>query len=145
MLKSVVAVASDHGGFDLKLMIVKYLEELGYEVLDLGTNSLESVDYPEFADIMAAAIKDGRCERGILFCGTGIGISIAANRHRHIRAANCHDVTEARLCRAHNNANVLSLGGRTIGPEVAMDCVRVFLQTEFEGGRHARRVAKMSD
>ncbi|MBT5108033.1 MAG: ribose 5-phosphate isomerase B [Rhodospirillaceae bacterium] len=145
MRNDVVAVASDHGGFEMKGEIVKFLEEQGCDVLDLGTDGPDSVDYPEFADAMAAAIRDGRCDRGVLFCGTGIGISMAANRHRHIRAANCRDVTEARLSRAHNNANVLALGGRTIGIEVAKDCVHVFLKTEFEGGRHARRVAKMSD
>lgn len=145
MRNDVVAVASDHGGFEMKGEIVKFLEEFGCEVLDLGTDGPESVDYPEFANLMASAIKEGRCDRGVLFCGTGIGISIAANRHPHIRAAHCRDVTEARLSRAHNNANVLALGGRIIGGEVAKDCVQVFLKTEFEGGRHARRVAKISD
>jgi len=140
----VIAIASDHAGFTLKADLAALLGELGYAVLDLGTDSADSVDYPDFAAALAAAIGDGRARRGVLVCGSGIGISIAANRFRHIRAALCHDATEARLAREHNDANVLALGARTMGGEQARDSLRAFLATEFAGGRHARRVEKMS-
>jgi ribose 5-phosphate isomerase B len=118
---------------------------LGFEVLDLGTDGPASVDYPDFAAILATALSDGRARRGVLICGSGIGISIAANRHRHIRAALCHDTTYARLARQHNNANVLVVGGtRHMGPETAKDILRIFFSTDFEGGRHAGRVEKLS-
>ncbi len=139
-----IAIASDHGGLELKTLLKADLEKRGLSVLDLGTNSSESVDYPDYADAMAAALKEGRAGRGVLICGTGIGISIAANRHSHVRAALVHDAFTARMARQHNDANVLVLGGRTIGPEVARDCLGLFLDTAFEGGRHARRVEKMS-
>jgi ribose 5-phosphate isomerase B len=139
-----IAVASDHAGFGLKSVVASLLQELGFDVLDLGTDGPESVDYPDYADKLAAALKTGDAARGVLVCGTGIGISIAANRHRHIRAARCADATDARLSRAHNDANVLVLGARTIGEETARDCVRAFFATDFEGGRHQRRVDKMS-
>ena len=137
-----VAIACDHGGFALKEALKVALP--GVNWLDLGTDSAESVDYPDFANKLAGAIEDGKAARGILICGSGVGISIAANRHRHIRAAVSHDETSARLCRRHNNANVLALGARLIGQEVARDCLEAFLATGFEGGRHERRVAKMS-
>jgi len=140
----VVALASDHGGYVLKEALKPVIEKAGLTVLDLGCNGPESVDYPDFADAMAAAIKDGRAVRGVLVCGTGIGISIAANRHGHIRAALCHNTTTARLAREHNDANVLALGERVTGIEVAKDCLTTFLNTAFEGGRHQRRVAKFS-
>jgi ribose 5-phosphate isomerase B len=139
-----IAIASDHAGFDLKQLLVEELARLGFAALDLGTHDRQSVDYPDFADALAAALGDGRAERGVLICGTGIGISIAANRHRHIRAAVCHDTTSARLARQHNHANALALGARLIGTEVACDCLATFLATAYEGGRHDRRVAKMS-
>jgi ribose 5-phosphate isomerase B len=142
-MSDIVAIAADHGGFDLKSALVPVLRELGATVLDLGTTSRESVDYPEFADALAAAIIDGRAGRGVLICGTGIGMSIAANRHPGIRAALCHDGLTARLARQHNDANVLALGGRVTGIETARDCLTNFLNTTFEGGRHARRVAKL--
>jgi len=141
---TVVAFASDHGGLDLKGALIAALQAQGYETLDLGTNSTESVDYPDYAEKMATAIADGRADRGVLICGTGIGISIAANRFDHIRAALVHDAFGARMCRQHNDANVLVLGGRTTGEEVAKDCLNLFLETEFEGGRHQRRVSKLS-
>ena len=144
MAQDVIAVASDHAGFEVKDEVIKLLAEQGHEVIDLGVNGPESVDYPDFADAMAATMSDGRASRGILVCGTGIGISIAANRHRHIRAARCCDATDARLARLHNDANVLVLGSRTSGWETARDCVLAFLNTEFEGGRHQRRIDKMS-
>jgi ribose 5-phosphate isomerase B len=139
-----IAIAADHAGVDLKAALGDVLRERGYDVLDLGTNGPESVDYPDFAGKLAAALADGQASRGVLVCGTGIGISIAANRHPHIRAALCHNATDARLARQHNDANVLALGARTTGPEVARDCLETFLDTAFEGGRHQRRVDKMS-
>jgi len=140
----IVALAADHAGVALKAALADELRALGYEPLDLGTHGPESVDYPDFGDAMAQAIAAGRATRGVVICGTGIGISIAANRHKTVRAALCHNGTAARLSRQHNDANVLALGARLIGDEVAKECLRVFLATEFEGGRHARRIAKMS-
>jgi ribose 5-phosphate isomerase B len=139
-----VAVAADHAGVGLKSLVEETLAELGYQVSNLGTDGPESVDYPDYAEKLAAALKAGTALRGVLICGTGIGMSIAINRHRHIRAARCQDVTDARLAREHNDANVLVLGARTIGAETAKDCLRTFLATKFEGGRHQRRVDKMS-
>lgn len=141
--KEVIAIASDHAGFDLKALLKQELAAVGFEPLDLGADSASSVDYPDFADRLAGALKDGRAKRGVLICGTGIGISMAANRHRHVRAAVVHDVTSARLSRQHNNANVVCLGARLTGTDVAKDCLRVFLTTDFEGGRHQNRVAKL--
>jgi ribose 5-phosphate isomerase B len=138
-----IALAADHGGYDLKQALKAVLEQDGLAVLDLGTDGPASVDYPDYAQAMAKALADGVADRGVLICGTGIGISIAANRHAAVRAALAHDVTTARLSRQHNDANVLALGARVIGEEVAKDCLRVFLDTPFEGGRHARRVAKL--
>lgn len=138
-----IVLASDHAGVVLRREIRVHLEAGGHAVLDLGTEGPESVDYPDFADRLAAAILAGRAARGVLICGTGIGISIAANRHRGIRAALCHDATTSRLSRRHNDANVLALGARVIGAEVAKDCVDAFVGTAFEGGRHAARVAKL--
>jgi ribose 5-phosphate isomerase B len=140
-----VAVAADHGGFDLKNLLMPELASLGFEILDLGSMSREPVDYPELAFAVARAIADGTADMGLLICGSGIGMSIAANRHEAVRAALCHDGLTARLARQHNDANVLVLGGRVIGPETAKDCLRTFLATPFEGGRHARRVAKLSN
>jgi ribose 5-phosphate isomerase B len=141
--RETIAIASDHAGFELKEALKGTLDALGFSPLDLGTHGPASVDYPDFADRLAAAVKDGQAKRGVLVCGTGIGISIAANRHRHIRAGVVHDVTSARLTRAHNNANVICFGARLIGLEVAKDSLRVFLETDFEGGRHQNRVAKL--
>ncbi|PWC50557.1 ribose 5-phosphate isomerase B [Azospirillum sp. TSA6c] len=139
-----VALASDHAGYELKAQIARQLEGAGYTVLDLGTDGPASVDYPDFAAALAAAVTDGRAQRGVLVCGSGIGISIAANRHPGIRAALVHDVTTARMSREHNDANVIALGARIVGPEIAKDCVEIFLKTDFEGGeRHSRRIAKM--
>jgi ribose 5-phosphate isomerase B len=136
-----VAIACDHGGFALKEALKVALPEVKW--LDLGTDSAESVDYPDFANKLAGAIKGGKAARGILICGSGIGISIAANRHAHIRCALVHDVTGARLCRQHNDANVLALGGRMIGEAVAKECVEAFLSTAFDGGRHQKRIDKL--
>jgi ribose 5-phosphate isomerase B len=139
-----IAVASDHAGFDLKEILKRDLQEAGLEVLDLGTNSAQSVDYPDFGIAMADAVASGKAERGVLVCGTGIGISMAANRNPKVRAALVHDVTSARLSRLHNDANVVAFGQRLIGTETAREALKVFLGTEFEGGRHANRVAKLS-
>jgi len=145
MASDPIAVASDHGGFELKNVLIADLKAAGVPVLDLGTMSTESVDYPDYADALAKALAEGKARRGVLLCGTGIGMSMVANRHKGIRAAVCRDVTDARLARQHNDANVICLGGRTTGPEVARDCLRTFLTTEFEGGgRHTRRIAKFS-
>ena len=138
-----VAIASDHAGFGLKTLLSKELGAMGLEVLDLGTDSETSVDYPDFGKALAEAIADGRASRGVLVCGTGIGISIAANRNPRVRAALCHDETMARLAREHNDANVLALGARIVGEEVAKNCLKVFLSTQFAGDRHERRVAKL--
>ncbi len=144
MTDNTIAIACDHGGFELKKLLKPVLEARGLTILDLGTDSADSVDYPDFAYALAAAIRDGKASRGVLCCGSGIGISIAANRYPEIRAALVHDALTARLCRQHNDANVICLGGRTTGPDVALDCLNVFLDTEFEGGRHARRTGKLS-
>jgi len=138
-----IALGCDHGGFALKKELVHLLEQAGHVIVDLGCFSEESVDYPEFADRVCEAIEDGRCSRGILVCGTGIGMSIAANRHRHIRAALCHEGFTARLSREHNDANVLCLGARVLGVALALDIVKVWLETEFAGGRHLRRISMM--
>jgi ribose 5-phosphate isomerase B len=137
-------LAADHAGFELKDLLRKALEEEGYAVLDLGTSGPQSVDYPDYADRLAKALAEGKAARGIAVCGTGIGISMALNRHRHVRAALCHDSTSARLAREHNDANVLALGARLIGVEAARDCLKTFLKTEFAGGRHAPRIAKLA-
>lgn len=143
-MTTTIAIASDHAGYNLKETLKADLTEAGYDVLDLGTNSLDSVDYADFGYAVAQAIRDGSVERGVLCCGSGIGISIAANRFPEVRAANVHDALGARFCREHNDANVICFGERLIGSEVARDCLRVFLDTRFEGGRHIQRVEKLS-
>lgn len=145
MNKITVALAADHGGFALKEDLKSELANSGVDCIDLGTDSETSVDYPDFGRAVADAIVEGRAERGVIICGTGIGISIAANRVSGIRAAVCHDATTARLARAHNDANILALGASIVGREVAIDCLNTFLSTPFDGGeRHVRRVAKLS-
>ncbi|WP_232302480.1 ribose 5-phosphate isomerase B [Elstera litoralis] len=141
---STVAFASDHAGVDLKSHLCTLVKDWGYTVVDLGPQAGESVDYPDYADKLAEALKTGAASEGVLICGSGIGISIAANRHPHIRAALVSDSLSARLAREHNNANVIALGARLIGPDLAADAVKLFLTTGFDGGeRHARRVAKL--
>ncbi|MDX6748745.1 ribose 5-phosphate isomerase B [Geminicoccaceae bacterium 1502E] len=142
-MSEVIALVADHAGFELKNALKEVVATSGFEVLDLGPASADPVDYPDMADRLAAALAEGRAQRGVLVCGTGIGISIAANRHRHVRAALCHDVTTAKLAREHNDANVLALGARILGTNVAKDCLAAFLETPFGGERHARRVAKL--
>jgi ribose 5-phosphate isomerase B len=144
MANPVIALVADHAGFELKNSLKGLLDEQGFETLDLGPDTADPVDYPDMAGKLAAALKDGRAQLGVMSCGSGIGIAIAANRYPWIRAAMCYDVTTARLAREHNDANVLALGARLIGLEVARDCLLTFLNTSFAGGRHARRVAKMS-
>jgi ribose 5-phosphate isomerase B len=144
MAGATIAVASDHAGFDLKEILKRDLQEAGYAVLDLGTNSTASVDYPDFGKAMGEAIASGKAEKGVLVCGSGIGISIAANRNPKVRAALAHDAVSARLSREHNDANVVAFGQRLIEADVAREALKVFLATPFEGGRHAGRVAKLS-
>jgi len=138
-----IALAGDHGGFNLKGQIVEMLEKEGHEVHDFGTYTLDSVDYPDFALLAAEAVASGEYDRGIICCGTGIGVCITANKIPGIRAALCHDTFSARAAREHNDANVLTMGERVIGPGLAMDIVRAFLAGEFAGERHARRVGKI--
>ena len=135
-----ITIGSDHAGYRLKLQIIDHLREKGFEVLDVGTYSDASCDYPDFAHKVCKNIQDGVTELGILICGTGIGMSMAANKHRGIRAAACSDTFSARLTRQHNNANVLCFGERVVGYGLACDLVDNFVETEFEGGKHARRV-----
>lgn len=135
-----LVIGCDHGGFELKNIIIEHLKEQGREVLDVGCFTPESVDYPVIAKELCKKITDGEAELGILVCGTGIGMSMAANKIKGIRAACCSDTFSARLTRNHNNANVLCLGGRVVGPGLALDLVDNFVGAEFEGGRHQRRI-----
>lgn len=138
-----VALACDHAGFALKETLKAALVERGVEVRDLGAATPDPVDYPDRAHDLARAVASGEAGVGVVVCGTGIGVSMAANRHNGVRAALCHDVTTAVMARAHNDANVLALGARVVGAQVALDCLDAFLDTSFEGGRHQRRVAKI--
>lgn len=139
-----IALACDHGGLNLKKQIIKYLEEQGYEYNDYGTDSFDSCDYPDFALPAAEAVAAGECERGILVCSTGIGVSIVANKVPGVRCAHCHDSYCAEFTRLHNDANVLALGEKVVGAGYAMKIVDTFLKTQFEGGRHQRRVDKIT-
>lgn len=138
-----IALGSDHGGYELKEYLKKYLDEQEIEYIDYGTDSSESVDYPEFGQKVGEAIKKNECSRGIVCCGTGIGISISANKVPGIRCALCSDCYSARMSREHNNANVLALGARVIGRDLALEIVGIWLKTEFQGGRHEKRVNKI--
>jgi len=140
----IVAIGSDHGGFKLKEEIKKMLTEEKVEFRDYGTHSAESIDYPEVSQKIGQAVVSGECSRGIIICGTGIGVSIAANKIKGIRAALCHDVFSAQMSREHNDANILTMGERVIGPGLACMIVATWLKTEFAGGRHGRRVDKIS-
>lgn len=139
-----VAIGCDHGGYGLKKEIIAHLTQNGVEFKDFGTYDGNSVDYPDIAKLVCKSILSGECENGILVCGTGIGISIAANKHKGIRAAVCSDEFSAKFTRLHNDANVLCLGGRVVGPGLACELVDIFLSTGFEGGRHALRVDKIT-
>ena len=135
-----IALSADHAGFDLKDQLAAWLAEAGHEIIDLGTNSSDSVEYPDFGARLGEALASGRAERGIAVCGSGIGIAIAANRNPGCRCAQVNEPLSASLARTHNDANAIALGSRLIGPEMARACVEAFLTTEFEGGRHQRRV-----
>ena len=135
-----IVIGCDHAGFSLKPLVKNHLAELGHEVVDVGTNSADSCHYPVFAHALCEKIQSGECDLGILICGTGIGMSMAANKHRGIRAAACSDTFSARLTRVHNNANVLCFGERVVGMGLALDLVDAFVDAEFEGGKHQRRV-----
>ena len=139
-----IAIGADHAGLPLKTQLQQALAAQGHALLDCGTNTAESVDYPDFAHPVARAVEAGQARFGVLVCGTGIGISIAANRHAGIRAAVLHNTTEARLTRAHNDANIACFGARTTGPEEALDALAAYLATGFEGGRHQRRIDKIN-
>lgn len=140
-----LAIGSDHGGYELKEHIKKYLQEKGVEYKDFGCYDEASVDYPDVAKVLCKSINDGECENGILVCGTGIGISIAANKIDGIRAAHCHDVYSAEMTKRHNNANVICMGGRVVGRELAFKIIDAWLGAEFEGGRHQTRIDKIHE
>ncbi len=140
-----LGIASDHGGFALKQELIPWLKERGLDVLDLGCHGLDSVDYPDFANKLTQGISKGEFDRGILICGTGLGMSMAANRHLGIRAALCTSGYTARMARAHNDANVLCMGGRVVGGGLAQGIVEAFLTQDFEDGRHARRIARLDE
>ena len=142
--KITISIASDHAGFALKQVLIAHIRGIGHEVIDLGTHGADSVDYPDFAHSLAENIRNGASERGVLVCGSGIGMSMAANRHPDIRAALIHDALSAKMSRQHNDANVIVFGGRMIGNDLAVECLDTFLKTKFEGQRHARRVNKIN-
>jgi ribose 5-phosphate isomerase B len=139
-----VAIGSDHAGFELKKMISHIVKEMGNEVIDMGTGSSCSVDYPDYAEAVADAVSKGKVERGILICGTGIGMSIVANKFKNVRAALCNDLFTAKMSRLHNDANILCLGGRIIGKDLAKEIVHIWFSTHFEGGRHEKRLEKIN-
>jgi len=143
-MKTPIAIASDHAGYNLKETLKDDLCKNNYDIMDLGTNNIEPVDYTEFAFEMANLIELGKIKRGVLCCGTGIGVAIAANRFPEVRAANVHESVGASFSRKHNDANVICFGQRIVGQEVARNCLQVFLQTDFEGGRHLKRIEKLS-
>lgn len=141
----IIGIANDHGGYNLKIEILKFLNEKGYSVKDFGANSTNSVDYPDFGLLIAEAVRSGECNKGIVICGTGIGISISANKVPTIRAAVCTDSYMAKMSREHNDANILALGERVIGTGVAIDIVDTWLNTQFQGHRHKIRIDKISE
>ena len=138
-----VAMACDHGGFDLKNTLKQELEAMGHEVVDFGSDSTASVDYPDYGYKAAKAVATGECEKGVVICGTGIGISISCNKVNGIRCALCHDVFSAKATRAHNDANMLAMGQRVIGPGHAIEVLHAFFEGEYEGGRHDLRIQKL--
>lgn len=139
-----IAIGSDHAGFKLKEVISYLIKKMGYEVIDMGSGSSCSVDYPDYAEAVAQAVSEGRIERGILICGTGIGMSIVANKFRNVRAALCNELFTAKMSRLHNDANILCIGARVIGEDLVKEIVKIWLNTSFEGGRHAERVKKIN-
>ncbi|MDD8048630.1 MAG: ribose 5-phosphate isomerase B [Thomasclavelia sp.] len=138
-----IAVACDHGGFRLKNVIIEDLKKNGYEVEDFGTYSEDSCDYPDYAGKAAKAVASGECEKGVVVCGTGIGVSITANKVKGIRCALTHDVFSAKATKAHNDANMIAMGQRVIGEGLALEILHAYLETEYEGGRHEQRIKKM--
>ncbi len=139
-----IAVACDHGGLNLKKAVINYLTENGHEYVDFGTNTTDSCDYPDFALPAAEAVASGECDKGIVICSTGIGVSIVANKVPGVRCAHCHDAYCAKFTRLHNDANMLAMGEKVVGVGYALQIVEAFLTTEFEGGRHQRRVDKIT-
>lgn len=139
-----IAIGADHAGYELKGIITKFIEEIGYEVTDMGTGTSCSVDYPDYAEAVAKAISEGIYERGILICGTGIGMSIVANKFKNVRAALCNDLFTAKMSRLHNDANILCMGARVIGTGLAKEIVKTWLTTNFEGDRHLKRLEKLN-
>lgn len=140
-----ITIGSDHAGYELKLKVIAHLKERGIETIDVGTHSTDSCDYPDFAHAVCKNVQDGVTELGILICGTGIGMSMAANKHKGIRAAACSDTFSARLTRMHNDANVLCFGARVVGQGLALDLADIFVDTEFEGGKHKKRIDMFVD
>lgn len=140
-----IGIGNDHSALEMKKEIIAFLEEKGHEVVDYGTNSAESCDYPVYGEVVARAVAAGEVEQGILICGTGLGISLAANKVKGIRAAVCSEPFTAKMARAHNNCNILAFGARVVGPELAKMIVETWLNTDFEGGRHQRRVDLITD
>lgn len=140
-----LAISCDHAGYKLKVIILEWLQNNGYQVVDFGTNDEQSCDYPEFASLTAKAVASGKCQYGIVICGTGIGMSIAANKHKGIRCALCTNVFMANATRSHNDANMLALGARVTDTVAAIEIVKEFLNTKFEGGRHIRRIDLISN
>lgn len=135
-----IAIGSDHGGFELKKIIVEFLEKNNYKFKDFGVYNNESIDYPVIAKEIANLVVNNTYQRGILICGSGLGVAITANKVKGIRAVTCHDTYCARMSRAHNNANILTMGGRVVGPDLACDIVKIWLESDFEGGRHQKRI-----
>ncbi|MGH7322946.1 MAG: ribose 5-phosphate isomerase B [Candidatus Rokuibacteriota bacterium] len=140
-----IALGADHAGWQLKEDVKSWLLDKGFQMIDLGTHSPEPVDYPEYAEQVAEAVASGKAERGVLVCGTGIGMAMTANKVPGVRAAFCPDLFTARMSREHNDANVLTLGGRLTGTELALEIVEMWLRAEFQGGRHSRRVGRITD
>ena len=143
MEKKKITIACDHAGYDLKIELKKQIIDMGFEVLDCGTNSKDSVDYPDFAKLAVNNILENKSEVAVLICGSGIGMSMTANRYKGIRAALCRSIEDAKLARAHNNANILTLPGRQIDVDEAKNCFKIFINTSFDGGRHKKRVEKI--
>jgi ribose 5-phosphate isomerase B len=139
-----IAIGSDHAGLELKTAIISVLKELGHEYIDYGTDTPQSVDYPDFGEMVSDAVSKGKVDRGILICGTGIGMSIVANKFPNIRAALCNELFSAKMSRLHNDANILVLGGRIIGKDLASEIVRTWMVTPFDGGRHLNRITKIT-
>ncbi|HON45972.1 MAG TPA: ribose 5-phosphate isomerase B [Planctomycetota bacterium] len=138
-----MVIGADHGGYTLKEIIKKELKKMGHTVIDVGTHSTDSVDYPDYAYAVANCVASGQCKRGIMIDGVGIGSAMLANKIKGIRAANCHNIFEIKNSRAHNDANILTLGGRVLGDALAVEMVKVWLETSFEGGRHQKRIDKI--